>query len=61
MVNVTAEDTWVWWAAGGPWSTLASSQFHAQIKRQDQLWEVGAHSSGGFDADATDALLMRCF
>lgn len=40
MVNATANATWISWGAGGPWSTFTSSQFHAQIKRKDQLWEV---------------------
>lgn len=40
MVNTTANDSWISWGAGGPWSNFTTTQFHVQIKRKDQLWEV---------------------
>ena len=42
VVNATANDTWVSWGAGEPWSPFTSIHFHVQIKRKDQLWEVSA-------------------
>lgn len=43
-INATANYTWISWGAGA-WSKFTAGDFHVQIKRKNQLWEVRATST----------------